>query len=339
MARFGQQLVDRLARAPGHRVGRRRRRAADCRVPSRARRSSSTASRPRPDGSRRSSGIRRSRRASSGRCGSRMLRGRDFDATRASRGRALGDRQRGARRSVLARPGSDRQAAAARPAMRPRRSPWSTVVGVVASVRQGELREPLRPADLFPARASATAGRRARSPTSFADRTSPPQADAARRAVWSIDRDLPIAGDPDDGRGRRPLGGAVLLHDVHARALGARRAGRSAPSVSTACCPTPSACARARSASASRSARRRRGSCARWWRTARCWRAWASSSARSARSALTRLLEGLLFEVEPLDLATFTLMPALLLVVALLASYLPARRAAAVSPLEAMRGE
>jgi ABC-type antimicrobial peptide transport system permease subunit len=37
--------------------------------------------------------------------------------------------------------------------------------------------------------------------------------------------------------------------------------------------------------------------------------------------------------------ATFALMPVVLLAVALVASYLPARRAAAISPLEAMRAE
>ena len=56
-------------------------------------------------------------------------------------------------------------------------------------------------------------------------------------------------------------------------------------------------------------------------------------------AALTRFLAGMLYEVEPLDVATFTLMPVVLLAVALLASYLPARRAAAISPLEAMRAE
>jgi ABC-type antimicrobial peptide transport system permease subunit len=54
---------------------------------------------------------------------------------------------------------------------------------------------------------------------------------------------------------------------------------------------------------------------------------------------LTRLLRGLLFETAPLDPTTFVAMPLLLLVVALVASYLPARKAASVSPLEAMRIE
>jgi putative ABC transport system permease protein len=56
-------------------------------------------------------------------------------------------------------------------------------------------------------------------------------------------------------------------------------------------------------------------------------------------AGLTRLLKGLLYETRALDPATFVAMAGLLLAVALFASYLPARRAASVSPIEAMRGE
>ena len=56
-------------------------------------------------------------------------------------------------------------------------------------------------------------------------------------------------------------------------------------------------------------------------------------------AALTRLLGGLLYETAPLDVGTFVAMPLLLFIVALIASYLPARKPASVSPLEAMRGE
>jgi ABC-type antimicrobial peptide transport system permease subunit len=54
---------------------------------------------------------------------------------------------------------------------------------------------------------------------------------------------------------------------------------------------------------------------------------------------LTRFLGGLLYETAPLDAVTFTGMAVLLLVVALVASYVPARKAASVSPLEAMRAD
>ena len=52
---------------------------------------------------------------------------------------------------------------------------------------------------------------------------------------------------------------------------------------------------------------------------------------------LTRLMSNLLFKVSAVDLATFALTPLLFLAIALLASYLPARRATKVSPIEALR--
>ena len=54
---------------------------------------------------------------------------------------------------------------------------------------------------------------------------------------------------------------------------------------------------------------------------------------------LTRLMRSLLFGIGPLDPIAFTAMPLLLAAAAVLASYLPARRAMAVDPVETLRVE
>jgi predicted permease len=58
-----------------------------------------------------------------------------------------------------------------------------------------------------------------------------------------------------------------------------------------------------------------------------------------AAAGLTRLMKSVLFGVSSVDPLTYTAVPLVLMGVTLLASYLPARRAAAVDPVETLRAE
>ena len=58
-----------------------------------------------------------------------------------------------------------------------------------------------------------------------------------------------------------------------------------------------------------------------------------------AALALTRLMSSLLFGIKPTDPVTFAAVSIALLSAAAVSSYLPARRAAAVNPVEALRAE
>jgi ABC-type lipoprotein release transport system permease subunit len=55
--------------------------------------------------------------------------------------------------------------------------------------------------------------------------------------------------------------------------------------------------------------------------------------------AVTRVMENLLFGVSTTDITTFASVPVVLIVTAIVASYLPARRAMAVDPVVALRDE
>jgi ABC-type antimicrobial peptide transport system permease subunit len=59
----------------------------------------------------------------------------------------------------------------------------------------------------------------------------------------------------------------------------------------------------------------------------------------AAALALTRWMESMLFGVSPADPLTYAAASAALIVAAVLGSYLPARRAAGVDPVEALRAE
>jgi len=55
--------------------------------------------------------------------------------------------------------------------------------------------------------------------------------------------------------------------------------------------------------------------------------------------AVTRFLRAMLFGVSPFDPVSFVAVAAVLSAIAFLASYIPARRAAGIHPIEALREE
>jgi predicted permease len=214
---------------------------------------------------------------------------------------------------------------------------WYTVVGVVATIRQVGLRQPVRPIIYFPPRSFTDDVPRS---MSYAMRGPNVNAhiDTIRHTLLSIDPELPLASvqtmdDVVQGSvvefsfTMLTLGiaaavalmlGAIGLYGVLSYAVSLRtreigvRLALGAP-------------------------------------TSRVMRSIVANGAAITglgllvgllgAAALTRFLQGMLYETAPLDAMTFIAMPVLLFIVALVASYLPARRAASVSPLEAMRTE
>jgi ABC-type lipoprotein release transport system permease subunit len=59
----------------------------------------------------------------------------------------------------------------------------------------------------------------------------------------------------------------------------------------------------------------------------------------AAAAGLTRWMSSLLFGIAPLDPATYAGVAVLLIAAAAVASYVPARRASTVNPVEALRAE
>ena len=58
-----------------------------------------------------------------------------------------------------------------------------------------------------------------------------------------------------------------------------------------------------------------------------------------AAAGLTRLMSTLLYGITPLDPMTYAVVPVILMIATVLASYLPARRAVSVDPVKALASE
>ena len=213
--------------------------------------------------------------------------------------------------------------------------PWFTVKGLVGDVSHEGLREPPRPLIYFPLTATDD-----RAPRAFSfvvrGRGVTSQGDAIRQAVWSLNADLPVAAvrtmsdivaesEVEFRFTMLTLGiaagvalvlGAIGLYGVlsYTVTLRTREIG-----VRIALGAQPSRVKRTIMANAA------------------VMTAIGLTIGALGAFGLTRFLRGMLYETEPLDVPTFAATMVALFAVALLAAYLPARKAASVSPLEAMR--
>jgi predicted permease len=212
---------------------------------------------------------------------------------------------------------------------------WATVVGVVGSVKQFTLGEPAaaqlyQPKSQFPGIFASVAARTDREPTSLGD--------AMRAAIWSVDPDQPVwkirsmrslvDRDLAPQKFTMLLTGSFALLALLLAAVGVYGVMSYAVAQRTREIGIRMALGAARN----QVVRMVLG------RGARITMVAAAVGLIIALGA-ARLLRSQLFGVATNDLLTFVTVPVALAVVALLACYLPARRAAGVDPVIALRSE
>jgi putative ABC transport system permease protein len=215
---------------------------------------------------------------------------------------------------------------------------WVTVVGVVADAKQIRIvEEPVRQEIFFPLRQHAAQGRNMA--LLLRSGIDPDRlADAVRRAVLTVDPEQPIfavyAMDQviADSFGAKRL--ATLLLGLFALVAAALA------SVGLYAVLAYAVAQRRHEIGVRMALGARRADILRMVLREGSRLALAGVAAGLAGALLaTRLLTGMLFAVAPTDPATFAAVSALLAAVALLASYLPARRATAVDPAAAFKQE
>ena len=227
--------------------------------------------------------------------------------------------------------GSDRQAGPARG--RDANDKWYTVIGVVEDVMVDDLRRKSpEPMVYLPGVSPSPAYVMKSAPCR------PARTGGSRHHPRGHSR-ISDVSDLHHGAPGRERHGQSLVHDAHGQhRRGARARPRRGRAVWRALVPRRRS-ARRRSACAWRWAPRR--TTVRWmfvWQGAQVALLGVVVGALAA-VGLTRYIQTLLFGVGRLDVAAFAGMSAVMLAVALLASYIPARRASRVDPVVALRAE
>ena len=222
-------------------------------------------------------------------------------------------------------------------------NPWRTIVGVVGRRARQRRRAPAPEIVYWPLRDRQLLGRQgawSQRNMGFAIRTdraeSPTLLKEIQQAVWSVNGNLPVASGADARRDPRRVDGADVVRAGDAE----HRGGVALLLGVVGIYGVISYIATQRTREigiriALGAARRRRQHAVPPPRIILA--ASALHSASSAPAALTRLMSTLLFGVSPMDSVTYVSVASGLAATALLASYLPAMRAARTDPAIALR--
>lgn len=224
-------------------------------------------------------------------------------------------------------------------------APWREVIGVVQDVRDNGVHEPAPGIVYWPSfgenpyRAGQTQAARAVTFAIRSDRAGTEQfLSEVRRAVWSVNASLPLASPR-------------TLHEIYSQSM-ARTAFTLVMLAAAAAAALVLGLVGIYGVIAYAVSQRRReigirlalGAQQRalkgmFVRHGFILAAVGAVIGLGAAAWLTRVMSALLFGVSPLDPLTYAVVPCVLVMAAMLASYLPARRAAAVDPVEALKLE
>jgi len=213
--------------------------------------------------------------------------------------------------------------------------PWLTVVGVAGDVRHHGLDRPVEPEIYVPYSQAPVESMVVVARTEGDARAVVP---ALKEQIWAVDRDQPVDGagvvaDSVDASVAEPRFRMLLLNGFAALALLLAAVGVYGVIAYSVSQRTRDIGVRLALGARPRDVVRM------VVMEGLRFAAWGAAAGLAAAVVLGRVLSGLLFEIGPADPATFAAVTALIVATVLTASYVPARRATRVDPIEVLRAE